>query len=235
MRRLFKAMGIGPVSFLPARHANDMPAVGDGTLVLLAQPFLAETTRLLEARGARRLSAPFPLGVEGTTGWLKAAADAFGIDDLKFIAAIAPARERATRALERYRATLAGKTIFFFPDSQLELPLARFLARELDMNIAEIGIPFLHQRIMSEELALLPAGIQIVEGQDVDKQIDRAHAANPDLVVCGLGLANPFEAKGVATKWSIELIFSPIQGYEQAGDLAELFARPLLRRERLEV
>ena len=31
----------------------------------------------------------------------------------------------------------------------------------------------------------------------------------------------------MTTKWSIELIFSPIQGYEQAGDLAELFVRPL--------
>ena len=39
----------------------------------------------------------------------------------------------------------------------------------------------------------------------------------------------------MTTKWSIELIFTPIQGYEQAGDLAELFARPLNRRTRLEV
>jgi light-independent protochlorophyllide reductase subunit N len=37
----------------------------------------------------------------------------------------------------------------------------------------------------------------------------------------------------VATKWSIELVFSPIQGYEQASDLAALLARPLNRRERL--
>ena len=57
----------------------------------------------------------------------------------------------------------------------------------------------------------------------------------PDLIVCGLGLANPLEAEGFATKWSIELIFTPIQGYEQAGDLAELFARPLVRRALLEV
>ena len=43
------------------------------------------------------------------------------------------------------------------------------------------------------------------------------------------------EAEGLATKWSIELVFTPIQGYEQVGDLAELFARPLVRRTRLEV
>ena len=49
-------------------------------------------------------------------------------------------------------------------------------------------------------------------------------------MVCGLGLANPLEAEGMTTKWSIELLFTPIQGYDQAGDLAELFARPLVRR-----
>jgi light-independent protochlorophyllide reductase subunit N len=41
--------------------------------------------------------------------------------------------------------------------------------------------------------------------------------------------------EGFSTKWSIELVFTPIHGYEQAGDLAELFARPLVRRERLRV
>ena len=51
--------------------------------------------------------------------------------------------------------------------------------------------------------------------------------------MCGLGLANPFEAEGIATKWSIELVFTPIQGFDQAADLAELFARPLDRRERI--
>ncbi|MCP2871663.1 hypothetical protein, partial [Salmonella enterica] len=66
-------------------------------------------------------------------------------------------------------------------------------------------------------------------------QLDRCRKAAPDLVVCGLGLANPLEAEGMTTKWSIELMFTPIQGYEQAGDLAELFTRPLARRQRLAV
>jgi light-independent protochlorophyllide reductase subunit N len=41
--RLFKAMGIENVSFLPARNADTMPAIGQGTRFLLAQPFLTET------------------------------------------------------------------------------------------------------------------------------------------------------------------------------------------------
>ena len=52
-------------------------------------------------------------------------------------------------------------------------------------------------------------------------------------VVCGLGLANPLESEGMTTKWAIELVFTPIQGFDQAGDLAELFTRPLVRRMRL--
>ena len=55
------------------------------------------------------------------------------------------------------------------------------------------------------------------------------------MVVCGLGLANPLEREGLTTKWSIELLFTPIQGYDQAADLAELFARPFVRRTRLRV
>ena len=46
-----------------------------------------------------------------------------------------------------------------------------------------------------------------------------------------MGLANPLEAEGITTKWSIELVFSPIHGIDQAGDLAELFSRPLRRRQ----
>jgi light-independent protochlorophyllide reductase subunit N len=126
-----------------------------------------------------------------------------------------------------------GKRIFFFPDSQLEIPLARFLARELQVELVEVGTPYLNHQVMAAELDLLPAGTSLSEGQDVEQQIDRCEQAHPDLVVCGLGLANPFEAKGQLTKWSIELVFSPIHGFEQAADLAALFARSFLRTERI--
>jgi light-independent protochlorophyllide reductase subunit N len=231
--RLFASLGIAPVRFLPPRHASELPPVGPGTRYLLAQPFLGETARVLEERGATRLAAPFPLGVEGTTLWLKAAADAFNIQAATFDRVTAPFALRARHAVKRQAALLAGKSIFFFPDSQLEIPLARFLARELDMRLTEVGTPYLHRQHLAGELAMLPAGAMLSEGQDVERQLDRCRAAKPDLVVCGLGLANPLEAEGFTTKWSIELLFTPVQGYEQAADLAELFARPLVRRNRL--
>ncbi len=231
--RLFDALGIKHVQFLPPRNSTDLPKVGPNTRYLLAQPFLADTARALESRGATRLAAPFPLGVEGTTGWLRAAADAFGIDANHFEKVTLPFRARAERALTRYRDELAGRRIFLFPDSQIEIPLARFLSRELSMELVEVGTPYLHREHLAEELKMLQPDVAITEGQNVDLQLDRCRAARPDLVVCGLGLANPLEAEGMTTKWSIELIFTPIQGYEQAADLAELFARPLVRRSRL--
>ncbi len=233
LARLFAEIGIGRVRFFPPRHATDLPAVGPGTRFLLAQPFLAQTARALTERGAERIAAPFPLGAGGTTLWLNAAAAAWGCDPVRFRDVTMPRRERAHRAIERHRARLAGKRVFLFPDSQLEVPLARFMARELGMSLVEVGTPYLNRQILAAELGMLPRGTPISEGQDVDAQIERCRAAKPDLVICGLGLANPFEAEGITTKWSIELIFTPIQGYEQAGDLAELFARPLVRRSLL--
>ncbi len=232
-RRLFSEMGIGEVAFFPPRRSTAMPAIGPGTRILLAQPFLAETARLLEGRGATRLAAPFPLGAEGTAAWLAAAARAFGVAQSRFDATIAAPRERAIRAIARYAPQLAGKSIFFFPDSQLEAPLARFLANEAGMRLTEVGMPYLHRQHLAQDLALMPPDALVTEGADVDQQIDRCRAMKPDLVVCGLGLANPLEAEGFTTKWSIELVFTPIQGFEQAGDLAELFARPFNRKARI--
>lgn len=231
--RLFEKMGIGPVVCLPSRRSTELPTVGPNTRFILAQPFLGETARALEGRGAQRIAAPFPLGVEGTTAWLTAIAAQWGIDAAHFEQTIAPSRDRAAAAVARQREHLNGKRVFFFPDSQLEVPLARFLNRELGMELTEVGSPYLHKQHLAEELAMLPAGTVLSEGQDVEAQLDRCRAASPDIVVCGLGLANPLEQEGMTTKWSIELVFSPIQGYDQAPDLAELFVRPLRRRSLL--
>ena len=141
MRRLWTDMGITDVDFFPPRNSTALPDVGPDTVFLLAQPFLADTSLALEARGAKRLPAPFPLGVEGTTAWLQAAANAFNVPQETFDNVTRAARQRAEAALVRLRSQLEGKKIFFFPDSQLEIPLARFLHREMGMELSEIGTP----------------------------------------------------------------------------------------------
>jgi light-independent protochlorophyllide reductase subunit N len=227
---LLADMGITNVTCLPARRAGDMPAIGPNTKVALVQPFLGDTLDALQKRGATHIAAPFPFGAEGTTLWLRAVADAFGVSEEVFERVTAAPRARAQKAVAAAAETLGGKSVFFFPDSQLEIPLARFLTRECGMTAIEVGTPYLHRELMAPELALLAHGPVISEGQDVDLQLDRARAARADLTVCGLGLANPLEAESMATKWAIELVFTPVHFYEQAGDLAGLFARPLRRR-----
>ncbi|MEM7508121.1 MAG: ferredoxin:protochlorophyllide reductase (ATP-dependent) subunit N [Pseudomonadota bacterium] len=233
--RLFAEIGLDNVRCLPARRSDEAPGVGPNTRYLLAQPFLGATATALDRRGADRIAAPFPFGEEGTAAWLHAAAAAFGISAAQVDKVIEAPRARARAAVAKVAETLSGRTIFFFPDSQLEIPLARFLARECGMVPVEVGAPYIHGEIMAEDLALLPTGPTLSEGQDVDLQLDRCRAARPDLTVCGLGLANPLEAEGLSTKWAIELVFTPVHGFEQAADLAELFARPLRRRERLAI
>jgi light-independent protochlorophyllide reductase subunit N len=230
MLGLLADLGVGTVRVLPARRSSALPAVGPNTVVVLAQPFLGDTLAALERRGARHLPAPFPFGEEGTTQWLAAIAREFAVPSETFEAVTAAPRARARKAVAAATETLRGRSVFFFPDSQLEIPLARFLTRECGMTAVEVGTPYLHTAIVGADLGLLAPGPVISEGQDVDLQLDRARAARPDLTVCGLGLANPLEAEGLTTKWAIELVFTPVHFYEQAGDLAGLFARPLRRK-----
>ncbi|MBM7068604.1 ferredoxin:protochlorophyllide reductase (ATP-dependent) subunit N [Actibacterium sp. 188UL27-1] len=230
---LLAAMGIEHVSCLPARRAGDDPAVGPNTVFALTQPFLGDTAGALERRGATRIVAPFPFGEEGTTAWIAAVAETFGIAQHVFDDVTAAPRARARKAIAAQAQELNGKRVFFFPDSQLEVPLARFLTRECGMEAVEIGTPYLHKDLCGPDLALIAEGPVLSEGQDVDLQLDRCRANRPDLTVCGLGLANPLEAEGLSTKWAIELVFTPVHFYEQAGDLAGLFSRPLRRRAAL--
>ncbi len=232
---LLEQLGVGPVTVLPAARASDQVAVGPNTVVALTQPFLGATLQELERRGARHLPAPFPFGEEGTTAWLRAVAAEFGVPDERFEEVTAAPRARARKAVAQAAERLNGRSVFFFPDSQLEIPLARFLTRECGMQAVEVGAPYINKQVVGPDMDLMAEGPVISEGQDVDLQLDRVRAARPDLTVCGLGLANPLEAEGLTTKWAIELVFTPVHFYEQAGDLAGLFSRPIRRHDLLKL
>ena len=234
-RRLFDELDIKDVHFYPGRKAGDLPAVGKGTRVIAAQPFVGETARALIARGAELISAPFPLGAEGSKAWFASVAQAYGVDSERTEQVLELPYQRAKRAVSVHRPKLEGKRIHFLPDSQLEIPMARFLSEECGLGINEVGTPFHDQLVMQAELARLPKDVPMVEGQDLDPALARVRASRPDFTVCGMGIANALESEGLRTKWSIELVFSPVQGFDQAGDLAGLFAKPLAREEILEV
>ena len=232
---MLKKFGIENIKTLPATKKDKIPSIGERTRFALVQPFLGETSEALEGHGLKRISAPFPFGEQGTTEWLRAIAVEFKVKEKIFNDVISAPRARAKKAIEIAAKKLFGKSVFFFPDSQLEIPLARFLVNECGMKAIEVGAPYVHKSIVGPDLALLPQGPIISEGQDVDLQLDRCRKAKPDITVCGLGLANPLEGEGHTTKWAIELVFTPVHGYEQAGDLAALFARPIKRREVLQL
>ncbi|WP_238372858.1 ferredoxin:protochlorophyllide reductase (ATP-dependent) subunit N [Heliomarina baculiformis] len=232
---LLDQLGIGPVTVLPSMRADDPVGVGPKTVFAMTQPFLGETCAALERRGARHIPAPFPFGEIGTTAWLRAIADEFDVSDAVFERVTEAPRARARSAVARASEVLRDRSVFFFPDSQLEIPLARFLTTECGMRAVEIGAPYIHRQLVEPDLEMIDEGPVLSEGQDVDLQLDRARAVRADLTVCGLGLANPLEAEGLTTKWAIELVFTPVHFYEQAGDLAGLFARPLRRRDMLRV
>jgi light-independent protochlorophyllide reductase subunit N len=235
MLRLLRDMGIEDVLVLPQQTAGTFAGVGESTHFICAQPFLGAAYDEMLRRGAKPIHAPFPFGANGTTEWLAAIAQRFEVAQEKFDAATSGPKARAERAIAQVSETLSGRSIFFFPDSQLEVPLARFLRDECGMSLTEVGSPYIHRALVGEDLKLIEHDAVISEGQDVEKQLDRVSACNPDLTVCGLGLANPLEAQGLSTKWAIELVFSPIHFYEQAADLAGLFARPIVRSDLLKV
>ncbi len=234
-RRHFAQLGITEVDFFPAARADDLPPVGPDTRVLLAQPYLSDTVSALCKRGAKLVSAPYPLGVEGTLAWFQAAAAEWSISAEAVRDALAIPMVRAQKSLAKTRESLQGRTIHFLPDSQLEIPLARFLRDECGMSLTEVATPYLDQTLMAGELQRLGRDVSLVEGSDLDSALARVRHHRPDLTVCGMGIANPLEAEGLRTKWSIELIFTPIQGFDQVADLAGLFARPLMRERQLEV
>jgi len=110
------------------------------------------------------------------------------------------------------------------------------------MIVYEIGIPYMDKRYQAGELALLQKTCQemnvplprIVEKPDNYYQIQRIKELQPDLVITGMAHANPFEARGITTKWSVEFTFAQIHGFANVREILELVTRPLRRNKNLE-
>ena len=110
------------------------------------------------------------------------------------------------------------------------------------MIVYEIGIPYMDKRFQAAELSLLEETCikmnvpmpRIVEKPDNYNQIQRIRELQPDLAITGMAHANPFEARGISTKWSVEFTFAQIHGFTNARDILELVTRPLRRNQSLE-
>ena len=236
-----KKEGIHVSGWLPSQRYNELPLLAKGTLVCGINPFLSRTaTTLMRRNKCTLICAPFPIGPDGTRVWIQKICSAFNMSPK-----VNPATgqtflwERETKifqGLEEYLKLIRGKSVFFMGDNLLEISLARFLIR-CGMIVYEIGIPYLDKRFQSAELALLEQTCKemnvpvprIVEKPDNYYQIQRIRELQPDLTITGMAHANPLEARGITTKWSVEFTFAQIHGFTNAREILELVTRPLRR------
>lgn len=229
------------------------------TYVCAVNPFLSRTaTALMRRRKCKLIVAPFPIGPDGTRAWIEKICFALGKTpavinsqecDLQAGKSQSPIsrsllEEREQKiwdSLEEYLALVRGKSVFFMGDNLLEISLARFLIR-CGMIVYEIGIPYMDKRFQAAELLLLEEtclkmGVpmpRIVEKPDNYNQVQRIKELLPDLTITGMAHANPLEARGITTKWSVEFTFAQIHGFTNVREILELVTRPLRRNTNLE-
>lgn len=233
-----KRQSVQVSGWLPTQRYTDLPALGNNVYVCGVNPFLSRTaTTLMRRRKCKLIGAPFPIGPDGTRAWIEKICSVFGIEtkDLE------KREEQIWENLKDYLNLVRGKSVFFMGDNLLEISLARFLIR-CGMIVYEIGIPYLDKRYQAAELLFLQNTCKnmcipmprIVEKPDNYNQIQRMRELQPDLAITGMAHANPLEARGINTKWSVEFTFAQIHGFTNARDILELVTRPLRRNNNLE-
>lgn len=232
-----KRQGIEVSGWLPSQRYAELPELGEDVYVCGVNPFLSRTaTTLMRRRKCKLISAPFPIGPDGTRAWIEKICSVFGITPT----GLNEREEKIWENLQDSIKLIKGKSVFFMGDNLLEISLARFLIR-CGMIVHEIGIPYIDKRFQASELALLEKTCiemqvplpRIVEKPDNYYQIQRIRELQPDLVITGMAHANPLEARGITTKWSVEFTFAQIHGFANAREILELVTRPLKRNQNL--
>nr|AMN09211.1 photochlorophyllide reductase subunit N [Atractomorpha echinata] len=230
-----QSQGISVSGWLPSQSYNDLPILGENVYVCGINPFLSRTaTTLMRRRKCKLISAPFPIGPDGTRAWVEKICSVFGVVPQ----GLEQREMKIWETLEDYLSLIRGKSIFFMGDNLLEISLARFLIR-CGMIVYEIGIPYMDKRFQSAELELLKKTCQqmnvplprIVEKPDNYYQIQRIKELQPDITITGMAHANPLEARGITTKWSVEFTFAQIHGFSNSREILELITRPLRRNQ----
>lgn len=232
--------GVRVAGWLPAKRYTELPVVEEGSVVVGVNPFLSRTaSTLARRRKCHLVSAPFPIGPDGTRAWIEAICQALDLQPQGLAEREAEIWNHPQ--VQAYLDLIRGKSVFFMGDNLLEVSLARFLVR-CGMTVYEVGIPYMDKRYQGAELALLAQTCQemgvplptIVEKPDNYNQVQRIRELQPDLVITGMANANPLEARGITTKWSVEFTFAQIHGFSNTRDLVELVTRPLRRNQSLQ-
>jgi light-independent protochlorophyllide reductase subunit N len=220
--------GVEVAGAVPETGIEELPPLGEGTVVAVMDPNLTSAATAAEKRGATVVKTLMPVGVDGTARFVQDVAEEAGTRTSEVVRA-----RSAWEDLGVLRNRIRGKRIFFTGDTGLEIPLARFLV-DAGAVVLEVGAPRLDRRFLSVELQALGPDVDVVVSPDYRGQMNRIEESRPDVVISSPGLQLPLVARGHLCRSPQDFLEAGPYGYGGARRILELLVRTMERAETLD-
>jgi light-independent protochlorophyllide reductase subunit N len=220
--------GVEVAGAVPETGIEELPPLGEGTVVAVMDPNLTSAATAAEKRGATVVKTLMPVGVDGTARFVQDVAEEAGTRTSEVVRA-----RSAWENLGVLRNRIRGKRIFFTGDTGLEIPLARFLV-DAGAVVLEVGAPRLDRRFLSVELQALGPDVDVVVSPDYRGQMNRIEESRPDVVISSPGLQLPLVARGHLCRSPQDFLEAGPYGYGGARRILELLVRTMERAETLD-
>ena len=220
--------GVEVAGAVPETGIEELPPLGEGTVVAVMDPNLTSAATAAERRGATVVKTLMPVGVDGTARFVQDVAEEAGTRTSEVVRA-----RSAWEDLGVLRNRIRGKRIFFTGDTGLEIPLARFLV-DAGAVVLEVGAPRLDRRFLSVELQALGPDVDVVVSPDYRGQMNRIEESRPDVVISSPGLQLPLVARGHLCRSPQDFLEAGPYGYGGARRILELLVRTMERAETLD-
>ena len=220
--------GVEVAGTVPETGIEELPPLGEGTVVAVMDPNLTLAASAAEKRGATVVKTLMPVGVDGTARFVQDVTEEAGTRTSEVVRA-----RSAWEDLGVLRNRIRGKRIFFTGDTGLEIPLARFLV-DAGAVVLEVGAPRLDRRFLSVELQALGPDVDVVVSPDYRGQTNRIEESRPDVVISSPGLQLPLVARGHLCRSPQDFLEAGPYGYGGARRILELLVRTMERAETLD-
>lgn len=140
MRRLLAAIGLKTQSiFFSGQKTETLMAAGKGSLNI-ALPYYGDRWKSLESEtGRKTVNTDLPIGISGTTKWLRKIADAHGVDGAKVDKVVESETRKVDALMEVARRGLRDVRVSIIQPAPLAAGLAA-LALELGMIIENVAL-----------------------------------------------------------------------------------------------
>ena len=233
-RRLFDDLGIGPVHLpFPLGARRSCPPRARVRPFCLPNLFWP-TPRVRSKSAARAAACAVSAGSRGHQAWLQAAASAWHVEPALFekVTHTSP-RTRAASACVSPERTRRQARLLLSPSRSSKCRWRAFCRASCRCGSSRSEAPICTARISPRSSPCCRRTSCSAKARTWKGSWTAAVRRGPTSWCVASVSPIRSRRRGMTTKWSIELIFTPIQGYEQAPRiLAELFARPLVRRAR---